>query len=94
MRSIPLVREDGYRVIFDATHSVQKPGGAGSSSSGDGILAPVLARAAVAAGCDGVFIETHPDPAEAKSDGPNQIPLAQLPKVLASLTAIHRAANV
>jgi 2-dehydro-3-deoxyphosphooctonate aldolase (KDO 8-P synthase) len=94
MRSIPLVREDGYRVIFDATHSVQKPGGAGSSSSGDGILAPILARAAVAAGCDGVFIETHPDPAEAKSDGPNQIPLAQLPKVLASLTAIHRAANV
>ena len=94
MRSIPLVREDGYRVIFDATHSVQKPGGAGSSSSGDGILAPVLARAAVAAGCDGVFIETHSDPAEAKSDGPNQIPLAELPKVLSSLAAIHRAANL
>jgi len=94
MRSIPLVREDGYRVIFDATHSVQKPGGAGSSSSGDGILAPVLARAAVAAGCDGVFIETHSDPAEAKSDGPNQIPLAELPKVLSSLAAIHRVANL
>ena len=94
MRSIPLVREDGYRVIFDATHSVQKPGGAGSSSSGDGILAPVLARAAVAAGCDGVFIETHSDPAEAKSDGPNQIPLAELPKVLSSLAAIHEAAKL
>ena len=93
MRSIPLMREDGHRVIFDATHSVQRPGGAGESSSGDGVLAPALARAAVAAGCDGVFIETHPDPSEAKSDGPNQIPMAELPAVLAALTRIHRAAN-
>lgn len=93
MRSIPLMREDGHRVIFDATHSVQRPGGAGESSSGDGTLAPALARAAVAAGCDGVFIETHPNPAQAKSDGPNQIPVAELSAVLAALSAIHRAAN-
>jgi 2-dehydro-3-deoxyphosphooctonate aldolase (KDO 8-P synthase) len=93
MRSIPLMRGDGHRVIFDATHSVQRPGGAGESSSGDGALAPALARAAVAAGCDGVFIETHSNPAEAKSDGPNQIPMAELPAVLAALSAIHRAAN-
>jgi 2-dehydro-3-deoxyphosphooctonate aldolase (KDO 8-P synthase) len=90
MRSPTWMREDGFRVVFDATHSVQRPGGAGDSSSGDGVLAPVLARAAVAAGCDGVFIETHPRPAEAKSDGPNQIPLEQLPDVLASLSAIHQ----
>jgi len=93
MRSIPLMREDGHRVIFDATHSVQQPGGAGESSSGDGALAPALARAAVAAGCDGVFIETHQNPAQAKSDGPNQIPLAELSALLAVLSAIHRAAN-
>ena len=89
-RSPTWMREDGFRVVFDATHSVQRPGGAGDSSSGDGALAPVLARAAVAAGCDGVFIETHPRPAEAKSDGPNQIPLAELPDVLETLAAIHR----
>ncbi len=89
MRSLPWMREEGCRVVFDATHSVQRPGGAGDSSSGDGALAPVLARAAVAAGCDGVFIETHPRPAEAKSDGPNQIPLAELPAVLQTLSAIH-----
>lgn len=90
MRSPAWMREQGYRVVFDATHSVQRPGGAGDSSSGDGALAPVLARAAVAAGCDGVFIETHPRPAEAKSDGPNQIPLNELPEVLHSLAAIHQ----
>jgi len=75
--------------VFDATHSVQRPGGAGTTTSGDGILAPVLARAAVAAGCDGVFIETHENPAKALSDGPNQIPLAKLPALLKQLKMIH-----
>ncbi len=94
MRSLAWMREDGFRVVFDATHSVQRPGGAGDRSSGDGALAPVLARAAVAAGCDGVFIETHPDPSQAKSDGPNQIPLAGLGPVLATLAAVHRTVYV
>lgn len=89
MRSLYWIREQGYPVIFDATHSVQRPGGGGDTTSGDGILAPVLARAAVAAGCDGVFIETHPDPAAALSDGPNQVPLADLSGLLAKLKAIH-----
>jgi 2-dehydro-3-deoxyphosphooctonate aldolase (KDO 8-P synthase) len=89
MRSLYWMREAGYLVMFDATHSVQRPGGAGDKTSGDGILAPVLARAAVAAGCDGVFIETHENPAKALSDGPNQIPLSQLPGVLKKLAAIH-----
>jgi len=89
MRSLYWLREGGYLVMFDATHSVQRPGGAGDKTSGDGILAPVLARAAVAAGCDGVFIETHENPAKALSDGPNQIPLAKLPALLKKLTAIH-----
>ena len=79
----------GFLTVFDATHSVQRPGGAGTTTGGDGALAPVLARAAVAAGCDGVFIETHENPAKAFSDGPNQIPLAKLPKVLRELQAIH-----
>lgn len=89
MRSLYWIREAGFSVIFDATHSVQRPGGAGTSTSGDGILAPVLARAAVAAGCDGVFIETHENPAKALSDGPNQIPLAKLPGLLKQLKTIH-----
>ena len=91
MRSLYWIREQGYPVVFDATHSVQRPGGAGSSTSGDGILAPVLARAAVAAGCDGVFLETHENPAAALSDGPNQVPLADLHGVLHSLLKIHAA---
>jgi 2-dehydro-3-deoxyphosphooctonate aldolase (KDO 8-P synthase) len=89
MRSLYWIRELGFPVIFDATHSVQRPGGGGDTTSGDGVLAPVLARAAVAAGCDGIFIETHEDPARALSDGPNQIPLAQLPALLSQLRAIH-----
>ena len=89
MRSLFWIREAGYRVVFDATHSVQRPGGAGDKTGGDGILAPVLARAAVAAGCDGVFIETHEDPSQALSDGPNQIPLAELPPLLGRLQQIH-----
>ena len=91
MRSLYWIREAGYHVVFDATHSVQRPGGAGKSTSGDGILAPVLARAAVAAGCDGVFIETHENPARALSDGPNQIPLAKLPQLLRILRTLHEA---
>jgi 2-dehydro-3-deoxyphosphooctonate aldolase (KDO 8-P synthase) len=89
MRSLFWIREAGYRVIFDATHSVQRPGGGGDKTSGDGVLAPVLARAAVAAGCDGIFIETHEDPAAALSDGPNQIPLAEMPRLLKQLKQIH-----
>jgi 2-dehydro-3-deoxyphosphooctonate aldolase (KDO 8-P synthase) len=91
MRSIPLMQELGCPVVFDATHSVQRPGGAGESTGGDGQLAPILARAAVAAGCDGVFIETHENPAKALSDGPNQIPLKALPRLLRQLKAIHGA---
>ncbi|HEY0791821.1 MAG TPA: 3-deoxy-8-phosphooctulonate synthase [Chthoniobacterales bacterium] len=91
MRSLFWLRAEGYPVIFDATHSVQRPGGAGDRSGGDGALAPVLARAAVAAGCDAVFIETHYDPASALSDGPNQIPLEQLPALLRTLRRIHEA---
>ena len=89
MRSLYWMRELGCLAIFDATHSVQRPGGAGDKTGGDGILAPVLARAAVAAGCDGVFIETHEDPPKALSDGPNQIPLAQIPALLKTLIQIH-----
>src|SRR5438477_8550127 len=93
MRSLYWMREAGYRVIFDATHSVQRPGGAGDSTSGDGPIAPVLARAAMAAGCDGIFMEVHEDPASALSDGPNQIPLNDLPKHLRMLKAIHAAVS-
>ncbi len=89
MRSLYWMRAEGHRVVFDATHSVQRPGGQGKSSGGDGELAPVLARAAVATGCDGIFMETHADPSRALSDGPNQVPLDDLPAVLESLTRIH-----
>jgi 2-dehydro-3-deoxyphosphooctonate aldolase (KDO 8-P synthase) len=91
MRSIPIMRRFGYPVIFDATHSVQLPGGGGDKSSGQREFAPVLARSAVAAGADGVFIETHPEPDQALSDGPNMIPLAEMPKVLASLVKVREA---
>lgn len=93
MRSLYWMREAGYRVIFDATHSVQRPGGAGDSSSGDGVLAPALARAAIATGCDGIFMEVHENPGRALSDGPNQIPLKDLPKHLRMLKAIHAAVS-
>jgi 2-dehydro-3-deoxyphosphooctonate aldolase (KDO 8-P synthase) len=93
MRSLFWIREAGYRVIFDATHSVQRPGGAGDATSGDGILAPVLARAAVAAGCDGIFMEVHENPTRALSDGPNQVPLKQLPTHLRMLKTIHAAVS-
>lgn len=89
MRSIYWMQQLNYQVVFDATHSVQRPGGAGDRTGGDGELAPVLARAAVAAGCDGIFIETHENPAKALSDGPNQIPLRQLPKLIRQLKGIR-----
>jgi 2-dehydro-3-deoxyphosphooctonate aldolase (KDO 8-P synthase) len=93
MRSLHWIREAGLHVIFDATHSVQRPGGAGDTTGGDGELAPVLARAAVAAGCDGIFMEVHENPSRALSDGPNQVPLKQLPKHLRMLRAIHAAVS-
>ena len=91
MRSLPIMRAFGYPVIFDATHSVQAPGGAGDRSGGDARFAPVLARAAVAAGCDGVFVETHPDPSSALSDGPNMIRLRDMRGILENLCAIQEA---
>ena len=93
MRSLFWMREAGYRIFFDATHSVQRPGGAGDSTSGDGTIAPILARAAMAAGCDGIFMEVHENPARALSDGSNQIPLKDLPKHLRMLKAIHAAVS-
>jgi 2-dehydro-3-deoxyphosphooctonate aldolase (KDO 8-P synthase) len=93
MRSLYWIKKQGYPVIFDATHSVQRPGSAGDATGGDGELAPVLARAAVAAGCDGIFIETHIDPAKALSDGPNQIPLRELPSLLSQLQRIHEVVH-
>ena len=93
MRSIPIMKQFGCPVIFDATHSVQLPGGAGNRSSGQREFAPALAKAAVAAGCDGLFIETHPDPEAALSDGPNMIPLREMPKLLSTLLAIKKAAQ-
>jgi 2-dehydro-3-deoxyphosphooctonate aldolase (KDO 8-P synthase) len=91
MRSIPIMQRLGYPVIFDATHSVQLPGGGGDRSSGQREFAPVLARAAIAAGADGLFIETHPDPDKALSDGPNMIPLSEMPKVLKSMVRVFEA---
>ncbi len=78
MRALPIMRQSGYPVVFDATHSVQRPGGAGTRSSGDACWAPALARAAVAAGCDAVFIETHVDPSRALSDSDNALPFSRL----------------
>ncbi|GAB6053974.1 3-deoxy-8-phosphooctulonate synthase [Magnetospira thiophila] len=86
MRGLPrMARDSGAPIIFDATHSVQQPGGQGGSSGGERVYAPVLARAAVAVGVAGVFIETHPDPDHAPSDGPNMIPLNQLQGILETL---------
>ncbi|MEG0025195.1 MAG: 3-deoxy-8-phosphooctulonate synthase [Akkermansia sp.] len=91
MRSLYWMRKEGFPVVFDATHSVQRPGGLGGTTGGDSELAPVLANAAMAAGIDGVFMEVHKDPSKALSDGPNQIPLANLEAVLCKLQAIYRA---
>lgn len=90
MRSLAVMRETGCPVIFDATHSVQLPGGQGDRSGGQREFVPVLARAAVAAGIAGIFLETHPRPHEAKSDGPNSWPLALMPALLGSLQQIDR----
>jgi 2-dehydro-3-deoxyphosphooctonate aldolase (KDO 8-P synthase) len=91
MRSLPIMRALGVPVIFDATHSVQLPGGAGTASSGQREFVAPLARAAVATGCDGLFLEVHPDPDKAPSDGPNMLPLHAVPPLLAEVTAIARA---
>jgi 2-dehydro-3-deoxyphosphooctonate aldolase (KDO 8-P synthase) len=91
MRSLPILGALGYPVVFDATHSVQLPGGAGDKSGGQREFAPVLARCAVVAGANGLFIETHPNPDEALSDGPNMIPLAEMPKLLAQLVRLRAA---
>ncbi len=89
-RSLPLMREMGYPVIFDGTHSVQLPGGNGTSSSGQRELAPYLCRAAVATGVDGIFLEVHPDPDRALCDGPNSLYLSSLEELLSSLKALDR----
>ena len=94
MRALPiLARETGAPVIFDATHSVQQPGGQGASSGGEREFVPVLARAAVAVGVAGVFIETHPDPDKAPSDGPNMVPLKAMEGLLQQLMAFDRLAK-
>ena len=90
MRSLAIMRETGCPVVFDATHSVQLPGGQGTSSGGQREHVPVLARAAVAAGISGLFMETHPDPAKAKSDGPNAWPLDRMESLLTTLVALDR----
>jgi 2-dehydro-3-deoxyphosphooctonate aldolase (KDO 8-P synthase) len=88
MRSLAILRESKAPVVFDATHSVQLPGGQGNSSGGQREFVPVLARAAVAVGISGIFMETHPDPAKALSDGPNAVPLNRMKELLESLAAI------
>src|ERR671910_222447 len=90
MRSLAIMRETGCPVVFDATHSVQLPGGQGTSSGGQREHVPVLARAAVAAGISGLFMETHPDPANAKSDGPNAWPLDRMERLLTTLVDLDR----
>ena len=93
MRSIPIMHRFGCPVIFDATHSVQLPGAGGDKSSGQREFAPVLARSALAAGANGVFIETHPQPNQALSDGPNMIPLGDMPALLKTLRRIWAASR-
>jgi 2-dehydro-3-deoxyphosphooctonate aldolase (KDO 8-P synthase) len=90
MRSLAIMRETGCPVVFDATHSVQLPGGQGTSSGGQREFVPVLARAAVATGIAGLFMETHPNPAEAKSDGPNAVPLGRMKDLLSTLVELDR----
>ncbi len=90
MRSLAIMRETGCPVVFDATHSVQLPGGQGTSSGGQREFVPVLARAAVASGVSGLFMETHPDPANAKSDGPNAWPLDRMERLLTTLVDLDR----
>jgi 2-dehydro-3-deoxyphosphooctonate aldolase (KDO 8-P synthase) len=91
MRSIPLMQDLGRPVIFDATHSVQLPGAAGDRSGGDRRMVPYLARAATACGCDGLFMEVHPQPDQALSDGPNMVPLAEFPDLVECCLRIREA---
>ncbi len=91
MRSIPIMKSFGFPIVFDATHSVQLPGGGGDKSAGQREFAPVLARSALAAGANGLFIETHPNPDKALSDGPNMIPLAEMAGTLKSLLKVFKA---
>jgi len=91
MRSIPIMKSFGFPIVFDATHSVQLPGGGGDKSAGQREFAPVLARAALAVGANGLFIETHPEPDKALSDGPNMIPLREMNATLKSLLKVFRA---
>ena len=93
MRALPIMAETGAPVIFDATHSVQQPGGKGTSTGGERRFVPVLARAAVAVGVAGVFVETHPDPDHAPSDGPNMVPLAEFEALVATLQAFDALAK-
>jgi 2-dehydro-3-deoxyphosphooctonate aldolase (KDO 8-P synthase) len=93
MRALPILARTGAPVIFDATHSVQQPGGQGTASGGEREFVPVLARAAVAVGVAGVFIETHQDPDKAPSDGPNMVPLREMPALLERLVAFDRLAK-
>ena len=93
MRSLPIMAETGYPVVFDATHSVQQPGGKGESSGGQREFVPVLARAAVAVGVAAVFMETHENPDSAPSDGPNMVHLKDMPKLIENLIAFDKLAK-
>ncbi|WP_440903792.1 3-deoxy-8-phosphooctulonate synthase [Catenovulum sp. SX2] len=93
MRGLPVMRSTGCKVVFDATHSVQQPGGLGTTSGGQREMVPVLARAAVAVGVDGVFMETHPNPSVALSDGPNMIPLKHMEEMLETLLELDQIAH-
>ena len=93
MRSLPIMKETGYPVVFDATHSVQQPGGQGTTSGGQREFVPILARAAVAIGVAAVFMETHEDPDKAPSDGPNMVPLKDMPALLGTLVEFDRLAK-
>jgi 2-dehydro-3-deoxyphosphooctonate aldolase (KDO 8-P synthase) len=93
MRALPIMARAGAPVIFDATHSVQQPGGKGTSSGGEREFVPVLARAAVAVGVAGVFIETHPDPDQAPSDGPNMVPLREFESLVKTLMGFDALAK-
>jgi 2-dehydro-3-deoxyphosphooctonate aldolase (KDO 8-P synthase) len=92
-RSLAIMAETGYPVVFDATHSVQQPGGKGTSSGGERRFVPTLARAALAVGCAALFIETHEDPDNAPSDGPNMVPVGELEEMFAALNGIEKAAR-
>ena len=90
MRSLPIMAKNGYPVVFDATHSVQQPGGMGDKSGGQREFVEYLARAAVAVGVAAVFVETHPDPDNAPSDGPNMVPLSKMESLLTQLLSIDK----